>query len=315
MSPRPAATQSRPQEIDAGDQADRCLGVTVVLVEHDMKLVMKISSRIHVLDQGRTLAQGTAAQVRANPDVGEDLSRSARMMLRRRERDVELRPASRCCAMFRSMSPRARWWRWSAATAPARPRCCARFPGVQPIGSGAISFDGKPIDALSRTPACAPASCKVPEGPAGVSPAFRSRTICGSVPGRASDSRDRRDLEQGLRHRFPRWPRSARSRPARCPGDSSRCWRSGRALMARPKLLLLDEPSMGLAPMLAEQILANVAALKTQGLTVLLVEQNAHAALAIADRAYVLETGRVTVSGESAMLRNDARVREAYLGL
>jgi branched-chain amino acid transport system ATP-binding protein len=72
---------------------------------------------------------------------------------------------------------------------------------------------------------------------------------------------------------------------------------------------------MGLAPMLAEQILGNVAALKSRGLTVLLVEQNAHAALGIADRAYVLENGRVTLSGESVMLRNDARVREAYLGL
>jgi len=89
----------------------------------------------------------------------------------------------------------------------------------------------------------------------------------------------------------------------------------GRALMARPKLLLLDEPSMGLAPMLAEQILENVVALKSRGLTVLLVEQNAHAALGIADRAYVLETGRVTLEGECTMLRNDARVREAYLGL
>ena len=89
----------------------------------------------------------------------------------------------------------------------------------------------------------------------------------------------------------------------------------GRALMARPKLLLLDEPSMGLAPMLAEQILANVAALKLRGLTVLLVEQRAHAALAIADRAYVLETGRITLEGACAALRNDARVQEAYLGL
>ena len=89
----------------------------------------------------------------------------------------------------------------------------------------------------------------------------------------------------------------------------------GRALMARPKLLLLDEPSMGLAPMLAEQILANVAALKTRGLTVLLVEQNAHAALAIADRAYVLETGRVTLEGPSVALREDQRVKEAYLGI
>jgi branched-chain amino acid transport system ATP-binding protein len=72
---------------------------------------------------------------------------------------------------------------------------------------------------------------------------------------------------------------------------------------------------MGLAPMLAEQILANVAALRKGGLTVLLVEQNAHAALAIADRAYVLETGRITLSGASATLRQDPRVKEAYLGL
>jgi len=89
----------------------------------------------------------------------------------------------------------------------------------------------------------------------------------------------------------------------------------GRALMARPKLLLLDEPSMGLAPMLAEQILHNVAALKSRGLTTLLVEQRAHAALAIADRAYVLETGRITLEGEAKALRDDRRVKEAYLGL
>ena len=89
----------------------------------------------------------------------------------------------------------------------------------------------------------------------------------------------------------------------------------GRALMARPKLLLLDEPSMGLAPMLVDQILAIVAALKLRGLTVLLVEQNAYAALAIADRGYVLETGRITLEGACAALRNDARVKEAYLGM
>ncbi len=89
----------------------------------------------------------------------------------------------------------------------------------------------------------------------------------------------------------------------------------GRALMAAPKLLLLDEPSMGLAPLLVEQILAAIVELRRAGVTVLLVEQNVTAALAIADRAYVIETGRIVLSGESATIAQDARVREAYLGL
>ena len=89
----------------------------------------------------------------------------------------------------------------------------------------------------------------------------------------------------------------------------------GRALMAKPRLLLLDEPSMGLAPNLVDQLLAVIRALRDDSLTILLVEQNARAALAIADRAYVLETGRVTLSGPAAEIQADRRVREAYLGI
>ena len=89
----------------------------------------------------------------------------------------------------------------------------------------------------------------------------------------------------------------------------------GRALMAKPRLLLLDEPSMGLAPMLVEQILDVVRSLKQAGLTVLLVEQNARAALAIADRGYVVETGRIATSGSAGELLADDRLRAAYLGV
>jgi branched-chain amino acid transport system ATP-binding protein len=85
--------------------------------------------------------------------------------------------------------------------------------------------------------------------------------------------------------------------------------------MASPRLLLLDEPSMGLAPILVDQILEIIRKLKADGLTILLVEQNAHAALAIADRAYVLETGRVMMSGTAAAIEGDQKVREAYLGI
>ena len=89
----------------------------------------------------------------------------------------------------------------------------------------------------------------------------------------------------------------------------------GRALMAKPRLLLLDEPSMGLAPILVDQILDAVAGFKQAGLTVLLVEQNARAALTIADRGYVVETGRITAGGRGAELLADGRVQSAYLGV
>jgi len=88
----------------------------------------------------------------------------------------------------------------------------------------------------------------------------------------------------------------------------------GRALMVRPKLLLLDEPSMGLAPILIDQIFETIALLRERGMTILLVEQNAYVALSVADRGYVLETGRIAFSGEAESLINDPRIREAYLG-
>ena len=89
----------------------------------------------------------------------------------------------------------------------------------------------------------------------------------------------------------------------------------GRGLMSRPVLLLLDEPSMGLAPFLVDEVFATVAALKRGGTTIFLVDQNARAALAIADRAYVLETGRITLSGTGAELLASPDVQSAYLGL
>ena len=88
----------------------------------------------------------------------------------------------------------------------------------------------------------------------------------------------------------------------------------GRALMGKPALLLLDEPSLGLSPLLVDQILAAIVSLKADGITVLLVEQNASAALEIADRAYVMETGRIVSSGEGSVLLSDPKVKAAYLG-
>ena len=89
----------------------------------------------------------------------------------------------------------------------------------------------------------------------------------------------------------------------------------GRALMARPRLLLLDEPSMGLAPRLVAEIFAHIARAKARGTTILLVDQNARAALAVADRGYVMETGRVVLDGAAAELLRNPQVQQAYMGL
>ena len=185
--------------------------------------------------------------------------------------------------------------------------------GVQPIGSGAIVFDGKPIHTLSPHARVRAGIVQVPEG----RQVFAPLTVADNLR-LGAWTRGDPDIARDLDEVYVTFPALAEKRAivaGALSGGQQQMLAIGRALMARPKLLLLDEPSMGLAPMLAEQILANVAALKARGLTVLLVEQRAHAALAIADRAYVLETGRITLSGESAALREDARVREAYLGM
>ena len=114
--------------------------------------------------------------------------------------------------------------------------------------------------------------------------------------------------------RFPRLKERRRQVAGTLSGGEQQMLAMGRALMSRPKLLMLDEPSMGLAPLLVEQIFDIIRQLHADGTTILLVEQNAQAALAVADRGYVLETGRVVTEGTGAELLADDSIKEAYLG-
>ena len=131
-------------------------------------------------------------------------------------------------------------------------------------------------------------------------------------------SRTRQDLKSGLRTGLRPVPRSCASGAAQAGGTLSggeqQMLAMGRALMAAPKLLMLDEPSMGLAPMLVEKIFEIIEEINAQGTTILLVEQNANVALETSDRGYVLETGKVTLTGVAADLLKDPHVQEAYLG-
>jgi branched-chain amino acid transport system ATP-binding protein len=114
---------------------------------------------------------------------------------------------------------------------------------------------------------------------------------------------------------FPLLKRRARQKAGTLSGGEQQMCAIGRGLMARPRLLLLDEPSLGLAPLLVREVFASLKSIRQQGVTIVLVEQNVHHALALADRAFVLETGRMTLSGPARELADDPRIREGYLGL
>jgi branched-chain amino acid transport system ATP-binding protein len=113
---------------------------------------------------------------------------------------------------------------------------------------------------------------------------------------------------------FPRLRERVRQTAGTLSGGEQQMLALGRGWMAKPRLLLMDEPSLGLAPLMAQEIFRVSGELRDRGTTILLVEQNAHAALALADRAYVIESGRVVLEGRAAELADDERVQKAYLG-
>jgi branched-chain amino acid transport system ATP-binding protein len=185
--------------------------------------------------------------------------------------------------------------------------------GVQPITGGAILLEGTPIERLPSHARVALGITQVPEGRQLFAPlSVEDNLKLGAWSRRATDTAPELARVYAL---FPMLQSMRKTPAAALSGGQQQMLAIGRALMAKPRLLLLDEPSMGLAPILVDQILATIRGLQRDGLTILLVEQNASAALAIADRAYVLETGRVTVSGTAAEMQRDRRVREAYLGV
>jgi branched-chain amino acid transport system ATP-binding protein len=185
--------------------------------------------------------------------------------------------------------------------------------GVQPITGGAIKFDGAPIERRPAHERVALGIAQVPEGRQVFAPlSVQDNLKLGAWSRRSAD------MEPALARiceLFPMLAAMLDTPAGALSGGQQQMLAIGRALMAQPRLLLLDEPSMGLAPNLVDQLLAVIRALRDDGLTILLVEQNARAALAIADRAYVLETGRVTLNGPAGEIQADARVREAYLGI
>ncbi len=184
--------------------------------------------------------------------------------------------------------------------------------GTQPVADGGIEFMGRSIRGQGAWNLVKQGLVMVPEGRG----TFARMTIVENLQMGAFVRRDAEiasDIERVF-DRFPRLKERRHQLAGTMSGGEQQMLAMGRALMARPKVLLLDEPSMGLAPIMVDKIFEVIAEVHAQGTTVLLVEQNASRALGLADRGYVMESGEITMSGAGAELLEDPRVRAAYLG-
>jgi len=184
--------------------------------------------------------------------------------------------------------------------------------GVQP-SSGKMSFENRPIESLSAAARVGLGIVQCPEGRQVFGPlSVEDNLRLGAYRRGGAKARETLGRVYAL---FPPLAERRRQAAGTLSGGQQQMLAIGRALMAQPRLLLLDEPSMGLAPRLVAEIFAVIRTLRAGDTAILLVEQNAAAALAIADRGYVLETGRVALTGSGAQLLADSGVRAAYLGL
>jgi branched-chain amino acid transport system ATP-binding protein len=185
--------------------------------------------------------------------------------------------------------------------------------GVQPVSGGAIRFNGQPIQTMPAHRRVTLGIAQVPEGRQVFAPlSIEDNLKLGAWT--RTDAEIAADID-GVYQTFPILRDKRSVAAGSLSGGQQQMLAMARALMARPKLMLLDEPSMGLAPLIVDQIFEIIAGLKRRGITVLLVEQNAYAALAIADRGYVMETGRIALHGTGRELLEDSKVRSAYLGV
>lgn len=185
--------------------------------------------------------------------------------------------------------------------------------GILKPKSGEISFMGKPLTDVPANKIVEMGLCQVPEGRR----IFANLTVHENLEMGAYTRKDRNNVKKDYEvvfARFPRLKERIKQVAGTLSGGEQQMLAMGRSLMSRPKLLLMDEPSMGLAPLLVKEIFSIIKDINKAGTTVLLVEQNANMALSIANRAYVLETGHIVTSGDAKQLAASEEVRKAYLG-
>ena len=179
------------------------------------------------------------------------------------------------------------------------------------MASGSIVFDGHDLTKITPSKIITLKLAHVPEG----RHIFPQMTVAENLEmGTYADKAGMAGTMEDVYARFPRLSERRRQLAGTLSGGEQQMLAVGRALMAKPKMILMDEPSMGLSPLLVQEIFDIIQEVNRAGITVLLVEQNAKMALSISNRAYVLETGTISIEGSAAELMDDPRVKKAYLG-
>ena len=183
--------------------------------------------------------------------------------------------------------------------------------GLEKAASGSITFDGVDLRKTEPSKIITHKLAHVPEG----RHIFPTMTVEENLEmGAYTDPTDQEKTMEEVYQRFPRLRERRRQLAGTLSGGEQQMLAVGRALMSKPKMILMDEPSMGLSPLLVKEIFDIIREVNAQGITILLVEQNARMALSISHRAYVLETGTISIKGDAKDLLNDPRVKKAYLG-
>ena len=302
------------------------VGVIVILVEHDMGLVMDVSDHIIVLDAGSPIAAGVPAEIRKNDQVREAYLGTGEVIDRARKTALpesgtimlgvdDLRAGYGAAPVLQDVSIKVGEGEFVAvlgANGAGKSTLMRSLSGLHRPIEGTVLFIGKDISAWKAHQVSEKGLVLVPEG----RQVFPELSVVDNIRLGAyarSDFDDATETQEML-DRFPALRKRHDSRAGLLSGGEQQMLAIARGLVARPKVIMLDEPSLGLAPALIEDLFSVLAELRDEGRTILLVDQMAGLALSVADRGYVLESGRVVHEGKAGDLKNDKSVEQAYLG-
>ena len=320
--------------LDAADKAEisellrklAVIGIAVILVEHDMELVMGISSHVVVLDAGAKIAEGPPLQVAAEPAVLEAYLGAGKQAERRRKRSLPARESPLLTVRALSAGYGAATIVRDAALEIAKGELVAVLGAngagkttlmralsglIRPV-AGEVRFLGGRIDQLAGDRIARQGLILVPEG----RQVFPELSVIDNLRlgAYARTSADEAQMIEALLQRFAALKERQRQRAGLLSGGEQQMLAIARGLMARPEVLMLDEPSLGLAPKLLKTLYDLLAELREEGTTILLVDQMAALALSVADRAYVLQSGTIRHSGTAHEVGQDPALLRAYLG-
>ena len=303
-------------------------GMAVVIVEHDMTLVMEISDHIHVLDAGACIADGPPAGVRADPQVREAYLGARDFASERRDRDAAapvgedrvldvsgLTAGYGAAPVLKDIALTLRDGEMVAvlgANGAGKSTLMRTVTGLHRAERGSVRFAGRDITSFTANRAARAGLMLVPEG----RQVFPELSVVDNIRLGAYTRRDfddRAEVEAML-DRFPQLRARATRRAGLLSGGEQQMLAIARGLVGRPKVLLLDEPSLGLAPALINELFDVLVELRDEGISILLVDQMAGLALSVADRGYILESGRVVHEGTTTEIRENPALENAYLG-